>query len=1090
MKAQTHYTPTENGYLINASPEIFNRTLYGSHINDDKASRYFTFAGDAPLFMGAETIWGEGLYGIYAKCGVLKSGLASTPGQRTRFYYSEDIDVSSRWFHNSEDITSEFKNGWMEYSLSQISPWLPDVQVNIEAYPLLPEDGFLVRYKISTNQRIVFGAGFGGITEHFARFEYKDEPRRHFCADDCKGNTIEIGKNHACIHHPNGTVVRIATSFQADFESGSAHAMSEPYVGAFLGSSPQNDNDKVVKFSAVIEPGKELDGYVIVMHNCGKSALDKWLSLENPINYIKQQIYSKYACISVNTPENPIDLTIAPTVIALDASWHKNSFQHGAFAYHAPFLGWRNWYAPTALGWGDRIETTMEAHFNQLPRGPVSEERIWVDKTPRYGDGQAQYPSHYHCIENSPGKMEYFLNPIRFGPYNMQECALDMMLYHIEWTGNFDLAKKYFDDFCLLLDWEERVLDPDNDGLYQNFLNTWISDGHSYNGGGCAQSSAYNYRANIVMSKIAEKLGRNNDIFLKRADKIKRAVNKKLWLANSGILAEFVDTIGNKMIHPAPELATAYLAIDCGIVDNFKAYTILKYTENHIKSVVTPGSDGRLSFSSNWLPKKYSTMGIFPAENAHLALAYFKLGLKKKGKKLLDGIVDCYFAGKNPGMAAHIQSAKCTSDLADLDFTDVSSTYLRLVVEGLFGIKINAVENNITISPNFPDDWNCASLTLSDISLHYNKKGTHDIFDIFCDRQEKKFVKVAMRSSDIEAVLLDGEPVDYKIESHPQNCYLIIEINKIGKIQLRVMHGTGIVPTVNVSETILSGNEMVFDVNNGEIKDFYDISESLENISIVGNKIYAKTKNIPGEHTLFIRVVKGEYDAWLASDYKTVEKDIPKEIFTSEEFEPVDITKFFNCNMTDVHTKQRYISPRPKGYSIGVYQNGRYGWEWNHRGMNLVHVDDSSLRNADGLIKTPSGIPFLTPAENENLACVSIWDNFPTSMNIPLSGTGKEIAVLFVSATNTMQTQVENVRITVTYADGGTTYVKLIYPFNIDDWLVQAVQTDNEIFYFNNYNHATVQRIKIDPSKGLKSIKFEAVANEVIMGIIGISIGK
>lgn len=62
----------------------------------------------------------------------------------------------------------------------------------------------------------------------------------------------------------------------------------------------------------------------------------------------------------------------------------------------------------------------------------------------------------------------------------------------------------------------------------------------------------------------------------------------------------------------------------------------------------------------------------------------------------MDGLVDCYFTGKNPGMAAHIQSSRGTADLADLDFTDVSSTYLRLVVEGLFGIRINTLDERQT----------------------------------------------------------------------------------------------------------------------------------------------------------------------------------------------------------------------------------------------------------------------------------------------------------------------------------------------------------------------------------------------------------
>ena len=1085
MKANRRYTPTENGFSISGSSEVFNRALYGSHKNDDENARYCTFAGDAPQFMGALTDWSKNMYSFYSKCGTLTSGLALTPGQRVGFFYSNDMDISSRWFHNSEDVTAEFKNGWMEYELSQMSPWFPEVKVSIEAYPLLPDDGFLIHYNITTDQRVIFAAGFGGITDYIGRFEYKDEKKRYFSADNAAENKVELGKNRAYITHPSGDSMRIATSFAADFSIGSAKALEEPYPSMFLSSAPQNDDDGVVKISAVIEPGKELNGYIIALHNSDEETLNKWLEHNDPIGYIKQQIYAKHACISVNTPEPPLDLTIAPTVIALDSSWHKNSFHHGAFGYHAPFLGWRNWYAPTALGWGDRVETTMATHLNQIIKNAKGEEKVWFDgENPREGDG----PSQYHNIQNSTGFLPYFIG-LDDAYYNMQECAFDMMMYHIEWTGNLEIARRYFDELCAMLDWEERIFDPDNDGLYQNFLNTWISDGHEYNGAGCAQASAYNYRANAVMAKIAKKLGLSSEIFEKRAEKIKAAVNDKLWIANKGVVAESLDTIGNCLIHPSAELSTVYLAIDCDIVDDFKGYATLKYTENYINSITTPISNGRLSYCSNWLPKKYSTYGIFPSENAHLALTYFKLGLKEMGKKILDGIVDCYFTGKNPGMAGHVQSARCTADLADLDFTDVSSTYLRLVVEGLFGIRINTLENRVLIAPNFPDDWDNASLSLKDISLTYNKKGTQEIFDICCERSEKKLIKIPMKSSGVEAVLLDGKAVDYTFKAAPNNCFIIIETEKVGRFQLRVMHKNDTLPTLSYANKILADNEIAFELLDGEILEVKDINEALENITVVGNKVYAKAKDCVGHHTLFIRAKKGDYDAWLAADYEIIKKEVERQPVTVNEFETVDISSFFNCNMNDVHN-QDYMSPRPEGYSIGMFPNGRYAWEWNHAGHNQLYVDDSALRAANGLVHTPSGIPFITPAENENLACVSIWDNFPTQLTIPINDKAAELEIMFVSTTSSMQTDVENVRITVEYADGKCEEVKLVYPYSIDDWLVPALQTESEIFYFNDYNHATIKRIPLDSAREVASVKFEAIANEVIMGVMGITLGR
>ena len=1095
MKPVTRYIPTDEGFAINGSNEIFNRTLYGSHSNDNNDDRFFTFAGDAPLFMGAITDYTNrsSLVTYYEKCGVLASGLAITPGRRSRFYYTEEIDQTSRWFHNSEDIRAEYKNGWMEYDLSQISAWFPDVRIKMEAYPLLPEDGYLVHYHIETDQHVYFTAGFGGITEDFcqARYEYRGESRRYFTADNVKGNTVTIGKNRATVKGVEGKTMHIATSFPANFEKGSAAAMATPYVSTFLGSSPENEDDQVVKISAPIEAGQVLEGYIVAVYNADEKALDKWLTMENPIGYLKSRIIEKFACVDVTTPQKTIDLTVNPTVIALDAAFHKDTFYHGAFAYHAPFLGWRNWYAATALGWRERVEKATRKWLGWIKKGDVADEKVWYDYSVIPPE-KNRFDGRWHHQDNPVGRIpSHFGAPDQptYGPYNMQECGLDMMLYNIEWTGDMKLAEDSFDDMCSMVEWETRTFDPNGTGLYQSVLNTWISDGHNYNGAGCAQSSAYNYRANLVLSKIAEKIGRDGSKYAERAEKIKKALNEKLWLPNDGIIAEYLDTVGNCLIHPAVELPSIYHVIDSDMVDDFRAYKMLRYSEKHIKNIETPGIGGRLCYSSNWLPKQYSNCGIFPAENAHLALMYFKLGLKEEGKKILDGIADCYFTGKNPGMAPHVQSQRGTGDLGDLDFTDVSSTYLRLVMEGLFGIRIDALEGYVYIQPGFPNDWEEASITLSDIGLSYKRKGNQEIFDISCDRKETKQIRIPMRSADIDFVMLDGELVDYKIVAGANNSFVIVETEKQGRFNLRVMHGGKALPKVDCPKAVLAGNKFVIDVADGEIVDTFDVSETLESIKVVGNKIYAKTKEIAGDHTLFIRVKSGEFDAWLAADYDIENEAEAIAPLEAKPFETVDMSSLFNCSMTALHD-QAYIEPRPKAYSMGLFQNGRYSHNWNQYGRNVVYVDDSMLRNAGGKITTPSGIAFATPEKDDNIAIVTMFEAFPTEINVPLSGKGQEIAVMYVASANCMLSYVENARITVTYKDGTTSEKSLVYPLNVDDWLTSALTTDAECFYFSDFNHATVQRIRIDADKELESVKIEAICNDVIIGVAGISIAR
>ena len=95
---------------------------------------------------------------------------------------------------------------------------------------------------------------------------------------------------------------------------------------------------------------------------------------------------------------------------------------------------------------------------------------------------------------------------------------------------------------------------------------------------------------------------------------------------------------------------------------------------------------------------------------------------------------------------------------------------------------------------------------------------------------------------------------------------------------------------------------------------------------------------------------------------------------------------------------------------------------------------------------------------------------------------------MFIASTYWMHAGVENVRFTVTYADGTEQAASLVYPVDIDDWMTSALTTEAENFYFNHFNHATVKHIRIDPTKELAGIRVEAIANEVILGVMGISV--
>ncbi len=1080
VAAKLHYQPVPDGYQITGSNNIFNRVLYGGHGNDILTEKYLTFAGDQPIILGTLTDWRKTPACLQAKCGTFMAGVALTPGISAPVFNTpaDRGERYSQWFHQNEGTVATYRNGWMEYEINTFAQCFPRVTAKIEVLPITTENGYLVHFKINTDQRIIFVMGLGGITDFLGRFEFPYVTEREFAPADCIGNEIKIEKDRAVIIGANGqevnTSMQVGASFPVNYTIGDAEKVA--YPGSFLSEDDTTVDAPMVKMDCEIKQGKTLDGYIVVLRDPSKEAMDKWLAHPNPVDCLKNEIRKVTSALNISTPDKMLDLSLPPNVLAMDASWHEKSFYHGAYAWHAPYLGWRNWYGPTVMGWHDRVKTSFKTFAEIQP-----------SKTERQEEVIFNGPSQYSRLKDSYG----FLPDINNGKshifYNMQEVGIDMILHEIEWTGDLAYAKQVFDNISGVLDWEERILDPDNDNLYQNWLNTWISDAHSYNGGGCAQSSAYNYRANMTMAKLASKLGRDPKPFLERSEEIRKAVQGTLWVAEKGVMAEYIDIIGNKLLHTSPELATIYHSIEAGIVDQFQAYQMLSFTENVLRNETTKARGGRLVWSSDWYPQNYSSCGLYTAENIHLAWAYFMCGQTQKGNELLKGLVDAHFLSRLPGVVAHCLAPDGHSD-GSTDFTDVNSMYLRLVVEGLFGIRFNLLDEKILIAPNFPKGWENACLEIADGSLSYQRDGENEKFNFNSEAKANKVFSIPLRSSKVESVRLNGQPAEYRIEPGIGYSKLVVESQQ-KEIDLKINYSQDIVPNPICQKNILNEGDITIEVNKGNIIEIKDPSSCLNKIKRDKKSVEGKMIGTPGNHTVFVRVKNNDWDAWLPVELSVKEqKQFVKPLTNAHQsYKPVDISGNFNISLTDIH-KQEYWDPRPKGYSIMTRLDGRFGWDWNHAGKNKVIVDDSKLRSSGGNYTTGEGIPFITPEKGANVACVSMWENFPEEMSFELSGSGSELAVFFIGATNPMQSRVENARFIVEYTDGTKEKVSLVNPENFDDWLVAAVQQENETEYFSNFNHGIVQRIMLDPDKKLKRLKVRAIANEVIVGILGVSI--
>lgn len=457
--------------------------------------------------------------------------------------------------------------------------------------------------------------------------------------------------------------------------------------------------------------------------------------------------------MKIVTPDPYINTLGSTLAMAADGCWDDNSgvWQHGANGWRMPLNGWRAGYMGDCLGWTDKARTHFDNYAaSQVTDVPATIPHPTQDSTVNLARaakvwGTQMYSNGYICRNpQQNNKMHH---------YDMNLVYIDELLWHILWTGDLGYARKMFPVIQRHLEWEKRNFDPDNDGLYDAYCCIWASDALYYNSGAVTHSSAYNYRANKVAAQIAEKLGIDATPYKNEAEKIKAAINARLWMKDEGVWAEFQDFMGEKRLHTSPALWTIYHAIDSEVStpeQYFKATQWIDKNIPHIPIEITSApvsllnstpvpeasASGEISHlhtlaTTNWLPYSWSINNVASAEVYHTSLAYWKAGRADEAFRLFKAnVMDGMYLGGCPGNFGQISYYDRARGECYRDFSDCVGIASRAIVQGLFGIYPNMLDNEITIIPGFPSDWKHAELHTSYIDYVYDVVDGKPVYNI------------------------------------------------------------------------------------------------------------------------------------------------------------------------------------------------------------------------------------------------------------------------------------------------------------------------------------------------------------------------
>lgn len=1102
LAREIHYRPDGEDFVLVKGKRRFNRALYGTN------TAFRVEAGDLPEF----ALYMPGMSGNLQ--------FVLTSGDRTKKLIDAD------------NIETRYRPGGMYYLIKDAL--LGKGQLKLQLLAQAEAEGLILRIEgedVTTSVKllVVYGGASGQNFSRSGDIGADPESSFYLLPEHCAGNTVSIREHAFHLNYLNKKKEKqqLVGAFSGKPELKILDANKLDDLPALWTSSAGN--------RAVLGGQYTLKGdasIYIAIKKVDNTAIRHEELLATTFQKAEEKRQRLVGRIKLKTPDAYINTLGGALAVAADAIWESPTYLHGAVAWRMRLNAWRGAYVANPLGWHDRAKL----HFTNYLHSQVLEP----------GDGPVVPDTSRHLARQleEMGTAVFSSGYISRNPndntkphhYDMNLVFFDQLYNHFQYTGDTAFIKASWPAIKRHLAWEKRNFD--RDGLYDAYCAIWASDALQYSGGGVTHTSAYNYRSFDMAARLAAIVGEDPRPYREEATKIKEAVDKHLWLRDKGWYAEYKDLLGEQLPHEQPGLWTIYHALDARISSPFQQYQALKYVDNHIPHIPIRASglqeQGLYTLSTtNWQPYTWSINNVALAENLQTALAYWQGGRAAEAFKLWkSNLIESMYLGASPGNFQQLSFYDAQRGELYRDFADPIGVAARTLVEGLFGIYPDALADTLTIKPGFPEEWNHASLDVPNVSFSFKREGLTDQYNITPHFQTAMHLRLHLKAthSRIKKILVNGEPVNWKIiEEVVGTPMLQIEQPKAPRYAI-IIQWEGDEIEVPIYEVFQQDDiPLKIALQQAIIDQVHDPQGLLADYSKEKETFNLKEASRGG--TFFVHLVQDNCGWWMpinlegtsvVEEMSSENNEIVNSPISADDCEMVELQPYFNAKVSGIF-KQRYVSPRPISPTLQLPWQGIGNWCYP-----LIEplIDDSGLRKMaeqQGKIELPNGLPFKVSGEDvANIFFTSQWENYPKAGRIALNGKAQHIYFLMAGTTNPMQSQLVNAVLTITYKDGTKAALPLKNP---DNWwpIEQDYEDDGFAFLLpkekpyrvylktgeikrggeGEYQEikgftkraidggaATVLDLALDPNKELKSLELRTVANDVVVGIMGITLER
>ena len=1087
---KTRYHASDNAVIGFNQGRFFNRPHYSNNTNA------FILTGDKPMvkFASGGTVHGHFLVG-------LKRG------------------SSTRWLHDFQKIAAAFQSAHTTWQVSD--PAFPGLILRLQVLTLGESPGFTARVMASgakEGDQLVWA--YGGAHQPGGNLNWSIDPypvgdealrKESFKPASARGN---IAQAHAGA---------LAGSFTVGLPGGGQQTFGRASGGtlavtdaadwaspASLAASKAKDHPLVV--GSIPLSDKQAAHWSFLRHDRKPDQLTD--DSDPKVLFAKALARSAdfASRLVLDTPDPRVNAAAAMAVAGVDGMWYGNKFVHGSMSWNSPFLGWRTTIGGTMLGWPDRVKTSVDTYLaTQLT------ESNKTSGEPMGANGGRDY------LLTKPGQNSrfygkgYIVGDQTF--YEMQTQYFDQILQDWRWRLTDDPAHeaKLRKGVELHLERFQECYDPDNNGTYESVINTWPTDCIWFNGGGCADATAYAHRAHEFARDLAQRAGDSASAARHQArlDRIKSGFFKDLWVAEAGHPGLFREQGGHQRLVNNPWLYSHCIPIEAGMLTPEQAATTLHNTEYNLENIPME-SGGRRVVTSNFTPAIWSVRVLWPGDNFMLAHAYFRSGLARDGWDVLRGsILHTGFNDLVPGDSVDL--------VGGTDFGDTVHTFTRTLVEGLFGYQPDYPFGKVLVAPRFPADWDKASIKNPDAAISYERRNHTWTLAVRLQRDVALTVDLPVRATAITGVTVDGKPAGY--ETRPGFGETIVRVTtpasagNTTRIAVATADTLAEAKPVEVEGTV--GAQVTLALPDAASTRLVSISDPLgvlEKPGITGNTITGTLSKNSGHRRVFATVKTGALEQTrifnLHLQPAPAEAVTLAEVPAGAKWRTVDLSPALTADITRIY-EQKYLSPRPQTVSSRIGDDGYSPWCFPHWGVSRPKI---ALDKVPGLLDsadptrlvTPQGVPFKWGGSAKNVAFASLWDNWPDQVSVPVKQSGKAAWFLICGSTTVMQGRIANAVLRLRYADGEEETLELVPPYNYWNLSpikgIQARAQFGSSYYTEAGEEFTVPKPwpmsvelgancramilnrKLRPGVKLESVTLEALSQESVIGLMGVTI--